>query len=364
MEPKKTVRQHHEKQVRLQDVAEKVGVSVMTVSRVLRNVPGVREEVRQRVNEALTQMGYRANPLVSAYQAYIRGSKSHYSTKVAWLNDHPDENFWRNVSYNRTYLEGARNRLHLLGYDMEEIWLPPNEVRTDKKNPADSLRRLIDARGIDALIVPIAYQTQRWLECDWPDVSLVRIGGYRQSRFYKGELLRYNGAWSDDYSNLRLLCRKLRERGYRRIGLFITPWHKEFNDGLAIAGFLAEQNMWPEAERVRPCIEDSFAERVTDTFRAWFDEHRPDVVITCVRETLGWLQQMKLRIPEDVGLAHATRSADVSDWSGVDARADLVASAAIDLLVSQLQTGERGMSANPRKIFVDGTWCQGWTTRE
>ena len=44
------------------DVAGRAGVSVMTVSRVLNGFPGVAEDTRQRVEEAVAALGYRANP--------------------------------------------------------------------------------------------------------------------------------------------------------------------------------------------------------------------------------------------------------------------------------------------------------------
>lgn len=43
------------------DVAERAGVSVMTVSRVLNGFPGVAGETRQRVQDAVDALGYRAN---------------------------------------------------------------------------------------------------------------------------------------------------------------------------------------------------------------------------------------------------------------------------------------------------------------
>ena len=43
------------------DVAERAGVSVMTVSRVLNGFPGVADDTRSRVEEAVTALGYRAN---------------------------------------------------------------------------------------------------------------------------------------------------------------------------------------------------------------------------------------------------------------------------------------------------------------
>lgn len=44
--------------VRLKDIAERVGVSVMTVSRVLRNSPDISEQTREKVLRAAWEMGY------------------------------------------------------------------------------------------------------------------------------------------------------------------------------------------------------------------------------------------------------------------------------------------------------------------
>ena len=43
------------------DVAARAGVSVMTVSRVINDYPGVREETRARVQEVIDSLGYRSN---------------------------------------------------------------------------------------------------------------------------------------------------------------------------------------------------------------------------------------------------------------------------------------------------------------
>ena len=46
------------KAVKLADIAEKVGVSVVTVSKALSGQKGVSEEMRARIKELAAQMGY------------------------------------------------------------------------------------------------------------------------------------------------------------------------------------------------------------------------------------------------------------------------------------------------------------------
>lgn len=53
----------------LKDVAERAGVSYATVSRVLANKPHIREETRQRVLQAVAEIGYRPNRVARSLQS-------------------------------------------------------------------------------------------------------------------------------------------------------------------------------------------------------------------------------------------------------------------------------------------------------
>ena len=48
------------KAVRLSDIAEKLGVSTVTVSNALANQRGVSEELREKIKEMASEMGYHA----------------------------------------------------------------------------------------------------------------------------------------------------------------------------------------------------------------------------------------------------------------------------------------------------------------
>src|SRR3712207_3123828 len=58
--------------VRMSDVAREVGVSPMTVSNVVNGRPGVSEETRGRVLEAVARLGYRPNTTAQR----LRGGRS------------------------------------------------------------------------------------------------------------------------------------------------------------------------------------------------------------------------------------------------------------------------------------------------
>jgi LacI family transcriptional regulator len=64
--------------VTLADVAERAGVSVMTVSRVVNDRPGVGEGTRERVRNAIAALGYRPNIVA-------RGLKAHRSRTIGLI---------------------------------------------------------------------------------------------------------------------------------------------------------------------------------------------------------------------------------------------------------------------------------------
>ena len=49
------------KAVRLSDIAEKLGVSTVTVSNALANQRGVSEELREKIKEMASEIGYQAS---------------------------------------------------------------------------------------------------------------------------------------------------------------------------------------------------------------------------------------------------------------------------------------------------------------
>src|ERR1700712_2826496 len=66
--------------ITLKDVAQRVGVAVSTVSKVVNDRPDVGPEVRQRVLEAIETMGFRPNTIA-------RGLRTHRSDTIAIVTD-------------------------------------------------------------------------------------------------------------------------------------------------------------------------------------------------------------------------------------------------------------------------------------
>ncbi|WP_071795935.1 LacI family DNA-binding transcriptional regulator [Natronohydrobacter thiooxidans] len=114
------------KRVRMEDLAERCGVSVATVSRVLSDQPGVREDVRARVRAAAAALGYVGQSALAGRRAILIASR-------AALVDAARSQFTLHV------LDGLRERAAALGMRLD--------VRAMAANFAETFHEDDDAAG-------------------------------------------------------------------------------------------------------------------------------------------------------------------------------------------------------------------------
>ncbi|MGK9055145.1 LacI family DNA-binding transcriptional regulator [Neorhizobium sp. CSC1952] len=93
------------RRVRLEDIAEKVGVSLSTVSRAIAGEKGVRADIRQRILEAAKDINY-------AVPTPVAGKKVVLAASSAAMIDYVRNQFTLYV------LEGLRDRAQALGLDI------------------------------------------------------------------------------------------------------------------------------------------------------------------------------------------------------------------------------------------------------
>jgi len=93
---------------RIEDVAAVAGVSIKTVSRVLNNEPNVRAETRQRVENAVAQLGYKPNPSA-------RSLAAQRSYALALVYNNPSRNYLMEIQGGMLEACHARHYNLLLG---------------------------------------------------------------------------------------------------------------------------------------------------------------------------------------------------------------------------------------------------------
>jgi LacI family transcriptional regulator len=98
-------------------------------------------------------------------------------------------------------------------------------------------------------------------------------------------------------------------------------------------------------------------------FRAWFNDNRPDAVISFEWNVPDWVSQLGCRIPDDVGFVVHDWTKRTGAYAGIYHRRDHVAAAAVDLIHSQLLQHERGVPEVPRHVYFPAGWVDGPSIR-
>src|SRR4051812_49196466 len=119
--------------VTVRDIAEKAGVSAMTVSRALRKHPNISPATRAKVEKIAAQLGYRPNPLVSALMSYRRAVKPiRLHTTWGFVTNFPTRDGWKKLRMYEEFSQGASASADQHGYQLEEFWLREPGMSTQR----------------------------------------------------------------------------------------------------------------------------------------------------------------------------------------------------------------------------------------
>jgi DNA-binding LacI/PurR family transcriptional regulator len=75
------------------------------------------------------------------------------------------------------------------------------------------------------------------------------------------------------------------------------------------------------------------------------------------------VEELGLKVGDDIGLANLNLVSDVSGWAGVDEQHQEIGAAAVDILIGSLSRNELGLPPEPRRILIPGEWVPGSTLR-
>ncbi len=335
------------------DVARRAGVSKNTVSLVLRGSLRVAAATRARVEAAVAELGYRRNPAVADLMAELRRSGSgKFRAMLGLVNANEDPEGLARHPTLPIYVRGIQRRGHALGYAFDEFWLH------DPGIDGPRLAAILRARGIRGLVVVGLMRSNRLPErmgCLWAEWPAV-VTGVRT----REPALPF--ACADHHALAYAAFEKALALGYRRPGLVLDPVIDELIEGRFTAGYLIGQRRLGGA-RLPPFTAIAQARADVGVFGRWLGRHRPDVLFTLYHEVARWLEALRLRVPDDLGLIQYEWRADHREWAGMDQRNELVGEAAVDMLVSMLPGRRAGVPADPRATLVPSRWVDGATVR-
>lgn len=184
--------------IRLKDIARDVGVSVITVSKVLRNHPDIGEQTRERVMQRVKELNYQPN---LAARALVTGR----SYSVGLIVPDLVHAFFAELA------KGLSGALRDAGYGL----LISSTVE-DAERERQEIERML-ARRVDALVVASTQSsTQTWLDLQERGVHIVLV-----DRRFPGVDLPFIGI--DDVRAGLMATEHLIQAGCKRIAHILGP---------------------------------------------------------------------------------------------------------------------------------------------
>lgn len=330
-----------QRRVTLRDIAAKAGISHAAVSLALKNSPEVSKETRRRVQKLARQMGYKADPMLSALSSYrMKVRPASFHATLAFINRFKSPaQYHLNPNY-ELYLLGARERAEAMGYKVEEL-----DLATLGGWPG--VQRVLRARNCPGILLgPLDREESLEGVMDFSPYAVVAYGfSVVQPRFHV--------VTHAQVESVRLALRELRKLGFRRIGMISVYEHVKASHFLA--GYLLDQELGQGDEKIPP-LRMAKADLANPELVRWLEKYRIEAVLDnnafpgsvmegrCPVGTRPWV----------VNLARGDKQ-----QAGIDQQDKEIGSAGVGLLVQLIQSRELGIPEVRKVLLVDGVWKQG-----
>ncbi len=335
------------REVTQRQIAERAGVSVITVSRCLRGDPSQALATRERIQRLAREMGYRPNPLVSALVAQrMRVRPPKHAGTIAFLDP------WR-LSYKKTSLnvrlfaEGARQQAEASGFTMEKFPWP------DALEAQETLLRQLLHRGIHALLFLHFPKPGTRLQVCLDQFACATVG-------FTLENPALHRVTNNQLHAMQACLEDLFARGYQRPG-FVTTVESEQRVQLQwISGWLGSMYWAGRDDPIRPLVLAHPRSSWEASFSEWMEREQPDVVLSAMSEMSGWIRNAGMSLKQ-VGFVNLDHSGEES--AGMNQNWPAIGAAAVDLITGQLFRNERGVPASPMITQIEGSWVDGDSVR-
>lgn len=316
----------------MKDVAQRAGVGVGTVSRVINRVPGVKESTLIKVNQAIKELNYIPDE-------YARGLKTKSSRTIALILPSVWYPFFSEFAY---YVE---KRLDKENYKL--LLCNSNDNTTEEAKYIKMLKQ----NKIDAIIAITYSDIEQYIYSNIPFVSLDR---------YFDKKVSY--VTSDNYEGGKLAARKLLEHGAR--SLAYVGSHSKYPNGT----MLRRDGFRDYLENIGIDYKEIFLQEPVNDFTPYILEMlkvhpkidgifcHTDLLLLKLRKILN---QYGYRVPEDIqliGFDGMNLSSDLPlGISTIAQPVEQLANGAVDLVLRKIADPSLKNEAKMYPVrYVDG----------
>ena len=325
------------------EIAERLGISIATVSMALRDQPRIPVTTRERVKRTADEMGYQPVPLLRSLSDYSRAKRRPSQLlPLGWINAWSQPGKLLKHREYGGYWRGACEAASQMGYHLEEFHLHP-------KIPLKELNRRLRIKGFRGLLLPPAGDPAALRHFPWEKYHVVSLSHCTSTPAT-------HLVAPDRVGNCSLAFDMMRKRGYRRIGFLTDKFPATINDKLSVAGFLSAQLELPKNEHL-PVFTTRDQPLPHQLFQ-WVACHQLDAILTDLPDAARVLKQTGLRIPQDLGLAFSCRSRSLAS-AGIDCHPEEVGRIGFEVLKRAIG-GYLNQEFKVR-VAVNGHWRDGGT---
>ncbi len=336
----------------MKDIAVQAGCSVNAVSLALRNDRQISEKLKARIHEIAKDLGYQRNHAVGEVmtQMRLRGAKG-TGTTLALMNANINSNALKDHPTVPTYTKGCTERANSLGYNLDTFWL------YDEKIKGERLKDILISRGIRGVLLVGMMKQNRLPESFMPVIKALPcvLTGVRSRQ------PSLSFAAADHYMLTLRALENVIKKGYKRPALVLDRDIESLVEGRFSAGFQRGQENLPIEDRIPPFYDVKEAMSNPDIFKKWLESNKPDIIFTLYNNVLEWVRDCGYRVPEDIGLAQIDWRESEPDWAGMNQHSNIIGQAAVEMLISMIHHGEKGIPEFPRATLIGSTWVDGKT---
>ncbi|MEZ4698689.1 MAG: LacI family DNA-binding transcriptional regulator [Rhodothermales bacterium] len=313
--------QHGKQKATIYDVAERAGVAISTVSRVLNNSSDVSDATRARVLQAIEELRFRPDRT-----AKTLAQKQTESLVIAMPSF--------TTPFHTELLKGVRSRIRDLEYDLLLFDL-------GSKNPKEKLLDFLGKGSVDGLLLALHVDDELSNELLTLRAPVVLIGNKRPE---------FDSFYWDDEGGSRSAVNHLIQQGHRRIGIITSPIEDDamqqrrihgYQVAMERAGIEVDPN-WMQSGQTEKHAGIS-EESGLEAMQAMLQQPNRVTAVFAIGDTLAigaWyaLRRAGLKVPDDIALIgyNDIKTSLYIGLSSVDQKMQQVGHQATDRMIFRL----------------------------